>query len=144
MDCSLPRCSVPGISLARILEWVAISFSWVHIYILHIHIYMYIYIEMHIYCIQGFPGGSVVKNLPANAGASGVMGLIPGLRRSPGVGNGNSLQYSCLENPMDRGAWWAVVSGVTKSQTPLSYSAQQRVYLIYNVVSVQVSSKLIH
>ena len=72
------------------------------------------------------------------------MGLIPGLRRSPGVGNGNSLQYSCLENPMDRGAWQAVVSGVTKSQTPLSYSAQQRVYLIYNVVSVQVSSKLIH
>ena len=76
---------------------------------------------MHIYYIQGFPGGSVVKNLPANAGAPGATGLIPGLRRSPGVGNGNPLQYSCLENPMDRGAWQAVVYGVTKSQTSLSY-----------------------
>ena len=50
---------------------------------------------------EGFPGGSVVKNLLANAGDAG---LIPGLGRSPGVGNGNPLQYSCLENPMDRGA----------------------------------------
>ena len=53
-------------------------------------------------------------NLPANAGAAGDMGLIPGLGRSRG-GNGNPLQYSCLENPMDRGAWWATVHGVTKS-----------------------------
>ena len=60
---------------------------------------------------MGFPGGSVVKNLPANAGD---MGLIPGSGRSPGEGNGNPLQYSCLENPMDRGAWWATVHGVTK------------------------------
>ena len=58
-----------------------------------------------------FPRGSVVKNLPANAGDRG---LIPGLGRSPGGGNGNSLQYSCLGNPMDRGAWWATVHGVTK------------------------------
>ena len=50
---------------------------------------------------EGFPGGSVVKNLLANAGDAG---LIPGLGRSPGEGNGNPLQYSCLENPMDRGA----------------------------------------
>ena len=49
----------------------------------------------------GFPGGSVVKNLPANAGDTG---LVPGSGRSPGVGNGNLLQYSCLENSMDRGA----------------------------------------
>ena len=76
---------------------------------------------MHTYYVQGFPGGSVVKNLPANAGAAGAMGLIPGLRRSPGVGNGNPLQYSCLENPMDRGVWQAVVYVVTKSQTSLSY-----------------------
>ena len=47
------------------------------------------------------------------------MGLIPGLGRSPGEGNGNPLQYSCLENPMDRGAWWAVVLGVANSQTQL-------------------------
>ena len=59
----------------------------------------------------GFPGGSVVKNLPENAGE---MGLIPGLGRSPEGGNGNSLQYSCLENPMDRGAWWATVHRVAK------------------------------
>ena len=47
----------------------------------------------------------MVKNQPVNAGAAGDVGLIPGLERSPGVGNGNPLQYSCLENPMDRGAW---------------------------------------
>ena len=56
----------------------------------------------------GFPGGSVVKkNPPASAGATGDAGSNPGLGRSPGEGNGNPLQYSCLGNPMDRGAWWA-------------------------------------
>ena len=57
------------------------------------------------------------ENLPANAGD---MDLIPGLERSPREGNGNSLQYSCLENPMDRGAWWATAQGVTNSWTQLS------------------------
>ena len=52
--------------------------------------------------VLGFPGGSVVKNPPTNAGD---MGSIPGSGRSPGVGNGNPLQYSCLENSMDRGVW---------------------------------------
>ena len=56
-------------------------------------------------------GGSAVKNLPANVGD---LGLIPGLGRLPGEGNGNPLQYSCLGNPMDRGTWWATVHGVTK------------------------------
>ena len=65
----------------------------------------------------GFPGGPVVKNPPANAGD---VGLTPGLGRSPGVGNGNPLQYSCLGNPMDRGAWWATVHGVAKVWTRLS------------------------
>ena len=60
---------------------------------------------------KGFPGGSVVKNLPANAGYAS---LISGSGRSPGEGNGNSLQYFCLENSMDRGAWKAVVQGVAK------------------------------
>ena len=64
--------------------------------------------------LEGFPGGSVVKNLPANAGD---VGLIPGSGRSVGGGNDNPLQYSCLGNPMDRGAWRAIVHGVTKSQT---------------------------
>ena len=56
----------------------------------------------------GFPGGSVGKNSACNAGD---LGLIPGLGRSPGEGNGNPLQYSGLENPMDTGAWWATVHG---------------------------------
>ena len=59
----------------------------------------------------GFPGGSVVKNPPASAGDAG---LIPGLGRSPGEGNGNPIQYSCLGNFMDRGAWRATVLGVAK------------------------------
>ena len=59
----------------------------------------------------GFPGDSAVKNLPANAGDSG---LIPGPERFPGEGNGNSLQYSCLGNPMDRGVWWGRVHGAAK------------------------------
>ena len=58
-----------------------------------------------------------VKNLPANAGDARDVGLIPGLGRSPEVGNGNLLQYSCLENSMDRGAWQVTVHGVAKSQT---------------------------
>ena len=57
--------------------------------------------------ILGLPDVSVEKNLPANAEDSGDVGSIPGLGRSPGEGNGNLLQHSCLENPMDRGAWWA-------------------------------------
>ena len=69
---------------------------------------------------MGFPCGSVVKNLPANAGDTGVSGSVPGLGRSPGEGNGNPLQYSCLENPMDRGAWCAIVHGVIKSRTRLN------------------------
>ena len=56
----------------------------------------------------------VVKNLPVNAGDARDMGAIPGLGRFPGGGNSNPLQYSCLENPMDRGAWRATVHGVQK------------------------------
>ena len=63
------------------------------------------------FTVQGLPGGSVVKNLPANAGD---MGLIPRLGKSSGEGNGYPLQYSSLGNPMDRGAWWATVHGVAK------------------------------
>ena len=59
----------------------------------------------------------VVKNPPANAGDVREVGLILGSGRSPGGGHGNPLHYSCLENPMDRGAWWATVHGVAKSQT---------------------------
>ena len=66
---------------------------------------------------MGFPGGSEDKASACNAGDPSS---IPGLGRSPGEGNGNPLQYSCLENPMDRGAWWATVHRVAKSWTRLS------------------------
>ena len=84
------------------------------------------------YCM-GFPGGSDGK---ASACNEGDLGSIPGSERSPGEGNGNPLQYSCLENLMDRGAWQATAHGVTKSQTRLSdftffflYSAVQATLL---------------
>ena len=66
---------------------------------------------------MGLPGGSEVKVSASNVGGPG---LIPGLGRSPGEENGSSFQYSCLENPMVGGAWWAAVYGVTKSRTGLS------------------------
>ena len=65
---------------------------------------------------EGFPGGASGKEWPAYAGD---LGSIPGWGRSPGGGHGNPLQYSCLENPMDRGAWWATDHGVAKSRTQL-------------------------
>ena len=71
----------------------------------------------YVYDGKGFPGGSEVKASACNAGD---LGSIPGLGRSPGEENGNPLQYSCLENPMDRGALWAIVHRVAKSQTRLS------------------------
>ena len=73
----------------------------------------------------GFPGGSYGK---ASACSGGDPGSIPGLGRSPGEGNGNPLQYSCLKNSMDRGAWWATVHGVTKSWTRLSDFTQRLPY----------------
>ena len=90
-----------------------------------------------------FPGGTVVKNLPASAGDNRDVGLIPGSGRPPGVGNGNPLQYSCLVNSLDRRAWWAPVHGVTKSWTQLSTHTQRfreketgKIYccLLYRVV----------
>ena len=83
--------------------------------------YMYIYRQTDTHSsFQGtmvcfsFPGGSNGKKSACNSGA---LSLIPGLGRSPGEGNGYPLQYSCLENPMDRGAWWATVPGVAKNWT---------------------------
>ena len=69
---------------------------------------------------MGSPGGSVVTNLSAKAGDPRDAGLFPGSGRSPRVGKGNPLQYSCLENPMDRGAWWATVHRAAKSWTQLN------------------------
>ena len=89
---------------------------------MYIYMNMCAYVNTHItyvyvYVQKGFPGGSVGKESTCKAGEAGAardLGLIPGLGRSPGGGNGNPLQYSCLGNPMDRGAWWATVNGVTR------------------------------
>ena len=76
-----------------------------------------VYCKELAYMIMGFPGGSDGKESTCNVGNSGS---IPGLGRSPGKGNGNPLQYSCLGNPMDRGAWQATIHGVAKSWTQLN------------------------
>ena len=75
-----------------------------------VYIYIYIYTHTHIHTL----GASLVVNGKESACNAGDTGLILGLGRSPGEGNGNLFQYSCLENPMDRGTWQAIVHGVTK------------------------------
>ena len=77
-------------------------------------------------CIRGFPGGSVVKNPPGDARDTGS---IPGSGSSPGGGNGNPLQYSCLKNPTDSGAWRAAVHTISKSWAQLSHSTRAWVYM---------------
>ena len=80
---------------------------------------MYVYIKTNYLCVYmcvGFPGASEGKESACNAED---MSLIPGLGRFPGGEHGNSFQYSCLENPVERGAWWATVHRVTKNQTQL-------------------------
>ena len=90
-----------------------------------LHLDPILYIVVYIW---GFPGGSDGKESTCNAGD---LGSIPGLERSHGGGHGNPRQYSCLESPMDRGAWRATVHEVTKSRTGLSDQAQHiTVYLI--------------
>ena len=76
----------------------------------------------------------MVKHFAYNAGD---LGLIPGSRRSSGEGNGNPLQYSCLENPMDRGAWWAIVHRVTKSQTRLSDFTSKSLQMVTAVMKLK-------
>ena len=79
---------------------------------------IYIHLFLFLMCLlELFLGGAVVKNLPANAGHGRDTSSLPGLGRSPEKGNGNPFQYSCLGNPMNRGAWWAAAHGVAKSQT---------------------------
>ena len=77
---------------------------------------------------KGFPDGSVGKESSWNVGDTRNVALIPGSGRSPDGGNSNLLQYSCLENSMDRGAWWATVCGVAKSHTWLSTHACMHTY----------------
>ena len=91
---------------------------------------------------RGFPVGSVVKNLPANAGDTEDWGLIPGFGRIPGEGNGNPLQYFCLENPTDRGAWQATVHGVTKESGQDSMTKQQQQYELFPLHFLCLNSSL--
>ena len=80
---------------------------------------MFNYLGLFCCCLRTpvYPGGTVVKNPPANAGDARDTGLIPGSEGSSGVGNGNLLQYPCLENSMDRGAWQTTVHGIAESDT---------------------------
>ena len=94
----------------------------------------------------GFPGGLEVKASACNAGD---LSSIPGLGRFPGEGNGNPLQYSCLENPMDGGAWWAIVQGVAKSRTQLrnftfTWGVRLRVHFSYYVFLKQNSHRVFY
>ena len=141
VDYSLPGSPVHGIFQVRILEWDAISSSrgssrprikpappaltgrlfiteptWKPIY-------------KHTYIHMGFPHSSVSKESACNAGH---LGLIPGLGRSPGEGNGNPLQYSCLENSMDSRAWQATVHGVTRIRHDFATKQQQTQYLLFS------------
>ena len=95
-------------------------------------------IRLRYACLWVFPGGAVVKNLPANAGDARDGGSIPGMGRSPGEGNDNLFQYSYLENPMGRGTWWATLPGVTKSQTWLTW------HTLVFVMLLQIDFNLIY
>ena len=81
-----------------------------------------------IMCLLGFSGTTLVKNMPAKTGDIGDLGLIPGSGRSPGVENGNPLQYSCLEKPMDRGTWWATVHGGLKESATTEHTDTLKTY----------------
>ena len=91
---------------------------------------------------MGFPGSTVVKNLPASPGDAKDMGLISELGRSPGVGNGNPLQYSCLENSMDREAWQATVHGLAKRWTRLNRHTDLCIYAdLESEMKIEVSGE---
>ena len=119
LNCSF-ICAIYQIVALTFLPWLLdmnIKFKFTYRVI---YIYKFVYIFVYRIIYTGFPGGSVVKNLPANAGAAGDECLIPGLERCPGGGNDNLLQYSFWGNPSDRGAWQVIVHRVQKSQTRLS------------------------
>ena len=83
-----------------------------------------------------FPGAAVLKNPPAHAGDAKDLGSILGSGRSPGVGNGNPLQYSCLENPMDRGAWWATVHGSQRDPTDHTHTNWVFIYYFFKALFI--------
>ena len=89
----------------------------------------------------------MVKNLPVSAGAMGDEGSIPGSGRSPGAGNGKPLQYSCLESPMDREAWWATVHRIKESDTTEQLSTCEALLYVYMqeiILELSLSFSIIH
>ena len=148
MDCSLPGSSVHGIFQARILEWVAISFSrgsswprdqtWVSLIVGR--------------CFTVWAtreatkdvGGANAKKVYLPMQETRDAGSIPGSERCPGEGNGNPLQYSCLANAMDRGAWWTTVHGVAKSQTQLKQHSicYRRGYLNFKIPTKYIATAI--
>ena len=126
MDCSLPGSSVHGIFQVRVLEWVAISFSrgsswskdWTRVSSI-VDWHFTVWAPREVLNVSQHNYKLLLKvHLPIQEDA-GEEGSIPGLERSPGRGNGNLFKYSCLENPMDRGAWQTTVHGVAESWTRL-------------------------
>ena len=121
MDCSLPGSLVHVLFQTRILDWVAMpssrgsSQSRDQTRVSYVTCKQVFFLPLAL--LWGFPGGSEGKASACNAED---LGSIPGSGRSSGKGNGNPLQYSCLENPMDRGAWWTTVHGIAKSRTRVS------------------------
>ena len=111
-------------------NWGPFLIDLSQVYILHCPNYIF---KNYVYLSKIWASLMVhlVKNSAANAGDARDTNLILGLGRSSGEGNGNPLQYSCLENSMDRRAWWATVHGVTKSQTRLS--ARAHISKLYNI-----------
>ena len=133
-DCSPPGSPIPGILQARTLEWVAVSFSSAWKWKVKVKSLSRVQLlGIPWTAAQAPPSIGFATNkeqcvLPRrlsgkesayNAGVAGMAGSIPGSERSPGRGPGNPLQYSCLENPTDRGAWWATIHRVWKSQKRL-------------------------
>ena len=102
---------------ARAFQFLQTLTNIVIFYFFHSHckVYELQFLIVVLLCISLMIGSTVLQSLPANSGDTEMLSLISGSGRSPGVGNGNPLQYSCLEKSIDRGSWWAIVHGVAKS-----------------------------
>ena len=131
MDCSLPGSSVHGIFQAIVLEWIAISFSK------YTHYKHIILIHSHIYIVASLLAQWVESACSARDASN--MGLIPGLGRSPGMGNGIHSSILAVENSMDRGFWWAIVQGIAELDTTEHTHTIYTVYVADNSQDLKAS-----